>query len=108
MKEKTLTLLKRLSTQRLQLQQQELLNMQNQRDVYVLEIEKLREKIKTESLADCFVVSSFFDCINDEKNRYKNLIIELEQGISQQKQIVIDAWQRDEILKMVPEKNNKL
>lgn len=99
MKPRTLDLLKKLSNQKLNTLQQNLVRLQSEREDYVQRIDALNQQTQAERAYRDYVSDAFFQKIKDQKKECVAEIERLDKELHTLQKQVIEAWQKEEILK---------
>lgn len=99
MKPRTFHLLEKLAHQRMAMLQQELVQLQNERDHWHQRVHELSKQVLQERGCDGVLSEGFFHKMDTEKKQCLLEIERLDQEIDILKKQTIEAWQKEEILK---------
>lgn len=102
MKPRTLSVLRRLAHQKLTTLQQEMAKLQGRHQSIQQNIAQLDEQTRQERCTNV-PADAYFEEVTRQKNLRSIELTQIENEINALQQRIIKAWQKDEMLKMLPE-----
>lgn len=103
MKPRTLNVLKKLAHQHLMILQQEMAQLQSQRDGWAQRIDQLKQQELSERECTNILADGYFQNIARQKKDCLIAIDEIESQINTLQKQIVESWQKEEMLKMLPE-----